>query len=78
MPLSETTRTFWDKVVSAHGLRRWYDERRAALANLDLGADCVRHARMFFDRSDYYLASAVPGTFAIEPASKMVDPLARD
>ncbi|RVA74308.1 nucleotidyl transferase AbiEii/AbiGii toxin family protein, partial [Mesorhizobium sp. M7A.F.Ca.CA.001.11.2.1] len=51
---------------------------RAAIANLDLGADCVRHALMFFDRPDYDLASAVPGTFAIEPATKMVDALARD
>lgn len=100
----EATRTFWDKVVIAHGLRRWYERRgelrqegqrvsrhyydlhclmqsetgKAALADLDLGADCVRHARMFFDRPDYDLASAVPGSFAIEPAPKMVDALARD
>lgn len=100
----EATRTFWDKVAIAHGLRRWYERRvelrqegqrvsrhyydlhclmqsdtgKAALADLDLGADCVRHARMFFDRPDYDLASAVPGTFAIEPAPKMADALARD
>lgn len=87
----EATRTFWDKVVIAHGLRRWYERRgelrqegqrvsrhyydlhcllgsetgKAALGDLDLGADCVRHARMFFDRPDYDLASAVPGSFAI-------------
>lgn len=23
----EATRTFWDKVVIAHGLRRWYERR---------------------------------------------------
>ena len=66
----EATRTFWDKVVIAHGLRRWYERRgvlrqegqrvsrhyydlhcllgsevgKAALADRDLGADCVRHA----------------------------------
>lgn len=100
----EATRTFWDKVVIAHGLRRWYERHgelrqegqrvsrhyydlhclmqseigKAALADLDLGADCVRHARMFFDRPDYDLASAVPGTFAIEPAPKMIDALVRD
>lgn len=100
----EATRTFWDKVVIAHGLRRWYERRgelrqegqrvsrhyydlhclmqsetgKAALADLELGADCVRHARMFFDRPDYDLASAVTGSFAIEPAPKMVDALARD
>jgi hypothetical protein len=100
----EATRTFWDKVVIAHGLRRWYERRgqlrqegqrvsrhyydlhcllgsetgKAALADLNLGADCVRHARMFFDRPDYDLASAVPGSFAIAPTPKMVDALARD
>ena len=100
----EATRTFWDKVVIAHGLRRWFERRgelrqegqrvsrhyydlhsllqsetgTAALADLDLGADCVRHARMFFDRPDYDLASAAPGSFAIEPSPKMVDALARD
>ena len=100
----EATRTFWDKVVIAHGLRRWYERRgvlrqegervsrhyydlhcllspevgKAALADRDLGADCVRHARMFFDRPDYDLASAVPGAFAIAPAGGMVDALRRD
>ncbi|MER9018283.1 nucleotidyl transferase AbiEii/AbiGii toxin family protein [Mesorhizobium sp. M0898] len=100
----EATRTFWDKVVIAHGLRRWYERRgelrqegqrvsrhyydlhcllgsetgKAALGDLVLGADCVRHARMFFDRPDYDLASAVPGSFAIAAAPKMVDALARD
>jgi len=100
----EATRTLWDKVVIAHGLRRWYERRgvlrqegqrvsrhyydlhcllgseagRTALTDRDLGADCVRHARMFFDRPDYDLASAAPGTFAITPAGGMVDALGRD
>ena len=100
----EPGRTFWDKIVIAHGLRRWYERRgilrhegqrvsrhyydlhcllrsniaKAALDNIDLGADCVRHARMFFDRPDYDLASAVPGRFAIAPAPNMVDALRRD
>ncbi|RWC94621.1 MAG: nucleotidyl transferase AbiEii/AbiGii toxin family protein [Mesorhizobium sp.] len=100
----EATRTFWDKVVIAHGLRRWYERRgelrqegqrvsrhyydlhcllgsetgKVALGDLDLGTDCVRHARMFFDRPDYDLASAVPGSFAIAPAPMMVDALKRD
>lgn len=100
----EATRTFWDKVVIAHGLRRWYERRgelrqegqrvsrhyydlhcllqseagKAALSDLGLGADCVRHARMFFDRPDYDLVSAVPGGFAITPIARMVDALARD
>lgn len=93
----EATRTFWDKVVIAHGLRRWYERRgvlrqegqrvsrhyydlhclfgseagKVALADSDLGADCVRHARMFFDRPDYDLASAAAGTFAITPSKGM-------
>ena len=100
----EATRTFWDKVVIAHGLHRWYERRgelrqegqrvsrhyydlhcllrsetgKAALADLNLGADCVRHARMFFDRPDYDLASAVPGSFVIAPTPKMEAALARD
>jgi hypothetical protein len=100
----EASRTLWDKVVIAHGLRRWYERRgvlrqegqrvsrhyydlhcllgseagKAALADRDLGADCVRHARMFFDRPDYDLASAAPGTFAIAPAGGMIDALGRD
>ncbi len=100
----EATRTFWDKMVIAYGLRRWYERRgvlrqegqrvsrhyydmhcllasavgKAALADRDLGADCVRHARMFFDRPDYDLASAAPGTFAIAPIGGMIDALRRD
>ncbi|RWO03234.1 MAG: nucleotidyl transferase AbiEii/AbiGii toxin family protein, partial [Mesorhizobium sp.] len=54
------------------------DTGKAALADLNLGADCVRHARMFFDRPGYDLASAVPGSFAIEPVPGMIDALARD
>jgi hypothetical protein len=97
-------RTFWDKVVIVHGLRRWYERRgvlrqegqrvsrhyydlhcliasdigRTALANLELAADCVRHARMFFNRPDYDLASAAPGSFAIAPMGGMIDALRRD
>ena len=33
---------------------------------------------MFFDRPDYDLASAIPGTFAITPINGMVDALRRD
>ncbi len=100
----DAARTFWDKVVIAHGLRRWHERRgvlrqegqrvsrhyydlhclfhseigKRALANQDLGADCVRHARMFFDRLDYDLSSAAPGTYAITPTEAMVDALTRD
>ena len=100
----EPGRTLWDKIVIAHGLRRWHERRgilrhegqrisrhyydlhcllgstvgNAALEDIDLGADCVRHARMFFDRPDFDLASAAPGTFAIAPTGGMVDALRRD
>lgn len=81
----EATRTFWDKVVIAHGLRRWYERRgelrQAGQRVRGITTTCTvscSHARMFCDRADYDLASAVPGTFAIEPAPKMVDALARD
>lgn len=100
----EAGRTFWDKVVIVHGLRRWYERRgvlrqagqrvsrhyydlhcllasavgRAALAQPDLGMDCVRHARMFFDRPDYDLASAAPGSFAVAPIDGMIEALNRD
>ncbi len=97
-------RTFWDKVVILHGLRRWHDKRgelrgggqrvsrhyydlhrlmetevgRRAVSNIALGADCVAHARMFFDRPDYDLASARAPSFAVLPHDGMVDALRRD
>lgn len=100
----DAARTFWDKVVITHGLRRWYERRgvlrqegqrvsrhyydlhclfesalgKAAVESPKLGADCVRHARMFFDRPDYDLASATVGSFAIAPSHTMIDALARD
>lgn len=100
----EPTRTFWDKIVIVHGLRRWFERRgalrqegqrvsrhyydlhcllrsdvgRAALEGRGLATDCVRHARLFFDRPDFDLASARPGSFAIAPVAGMIDALSRD
>ena len=96
-------RTFWDKVVILHGLRRWYDIRGElrqegqrisrhyydlhrllasdvadAAADLALGEDCILHARMFFNRPDFDLASAAPGSFALVPAGDMLDRLRGD
>lgn len=97
-------RTFWDKVVILHGLRRWFDKRHelrgggqrvsrhyydlhrlatatvgaAAIGETALGADCVAHARMFFNRPDFDLASAVPGSFALAPHDAMIDQLRVD
>ena len=33
---------------------------------------------MFFDRSDYDLGSAIPGSFAVAPTGAMIDALSRD
>jgi hypothetical protein len=100
----QAVRSFWDKAVIAHGLRRWYEIRgevrqegqrisrhyydlhclhnspvgAVALADRNLARDCVRHARMFFNRPDFDLASAQPGTWAIEPSSEMLDRLRVD
>jgi hypothetical protein len=97
-------RTFWDKIVILHGLRRWFDKRgelrgggqrvsrhyydlhqlaatpvgAAALAETELGADCVAHARMFFNRPDFDLASAVSGSFALAPHDAMIEQLRVD
>ncbi len=97
-------RTFWDKVVILHGLRRWFDNRgelkgngqrvsrhyydlhqllasdagQRALKDRELGTDCVAHARMFFNRPAFDLATATPPTFSLRPESKMLDDLSRD
>ena len=97
-------RTFWDKVVILHGLRRWFDKRgelrgggqrvsrhyydlhqlaaapvgAAAIAESALGADCGAHARMFFNRPDFDLASAAPGSFALAPHNAMIEQLRLD
>jgi hypothetical protein len=97
-------RTFWDKVVILHGLRRWWERRgelkgggqrvsrhyydvyrllqsdigRKAADDRTMAADCVRHALMFFNRPDFDLASAVPGTFALTPHDQMLTDLRRD
>lgn len=97
-------RTFWDKVIILHGLRRWFERRgvlrggghrisrhyydvyqllelpigKRATADPALGADCVRHASMFFNSPDLDLATATPGTFSLSPSDAMIADLARD
>jgi len=66
--------------------RHYYDLHRLlsenvaakALADADLGRDCVRHARMFFNSPDLKLATAEPGSFLLSPTDPMLDPLRRD
>jgi len=66
--------------------RHYYDQyrlldsdagRKAAL-DIDLAADCVRHARIFFNSPDLNLAAAVSGSFTISPNRDMAAVLARD
>lgn len=49
-----------------------------AAENLGLGADCVNHAQMFFNRPDFDLASARPPNFVLTPEGNMYDELKRD
>ena len=98
MTTVDPSRTFWDKVVILHGLRRWWDRRgelkgggqrvsrhyydvyrllasetgQKATGNMEMAEDCVRHARMFFNRPDLDLASAIPGSFALTPHDGML------
>jgi hypothetical protein len=51
---------------------------KAATKDAALGADCVAHARMFFNRPDFDLASAQPPHFALCPNGAMVDDLRQD
>jgi len=54
------------------------DTRDQALADPELGAECVRHARMFFNRPPFNLDTATPGSFALTPVDKMREALRRD
>lgn len=100
----DAERTFWDKVVILHGLRRWYELKdvlkgggnrisrhyydlyelmlapigQAAIANGAPGADCVAHARMFFNRPAFDLASAAPPTFVLMPEGDIYAALKQD
>ena len=66
--------------------RHYYDLYRltgdpvgaAAIAKTALGADCVAHARMFFNRPDFDLASAASGSFALAPHDAMIEQLRVD
>jgi hypothetical protein len=66
--------------------RHYYDLHRlagdpvgeAAIAETALGADCVAHARMFFNRPDFDLASAAHGSLALAPHDAMIEQLRVD
>jgi len=50
----------------------------AALADPELGEDCVDHARMFFNSPALGLGLAVPGNFTLLPTKPMIEALTRD
>ncbi len=52
--------------------------RQHALQHLELAIDCSHHARMFFNRPDFGLQNAVPGSFVLTPAPGMLAALRRD
>lgn len=66
--------------------RHYYDVHRVfqsklgvrAVADPALGADCVAHAKMFFNSPDLGLDGATRGTFSLRPTSQMIDDLRRD
>lgn len=66
--------------------RHYYDVHRMmaapvgekALVDDALVDDCVRHARMFFHRSNTGLDVAKRGTFRLRPTPAMLDPLRQD
>jgi hypothetical protein len=66
--------------------RHYYDVYRLledadgqrALNDRELGHDCARHARMFFNRPDLNLDAAVDGDFTPAPSDPMLDALERD
>jgi hypothetical protein len=60
-----------------HSLLRSADGERY-ISNPAMGADCVRHARIFFNRPDFDLASATAGTFALVPHNGMEANLEQD
>lgn len=66
--------------------RHYYDAHRllesdigkTACVNDTLIEDCIRHARMFFHRSNTGLECAERGRFRLQPTKAMLDPLRRD
>jgi hypothetical protein len=54
------------------------DLGKRAAKDLELGADCVAHARMFFNRPAFDLGSAHPPSFVLTPEGDMYEELRRD
>jgi Nucleotidyl transferase AbiEii toxin, Type IV TA system len=84
-------RRWWDRRGDLRGggqrvSRHYYDvhsllasETEEGFANDSrMAADCVQHARMFFNRPDFDLAAAVPGSYALVPHDDMLANLEQD
>jgi hypothetical protein len=84
-------RRWWEKRGELRGngqrvSRHYYDVFRLLtsdsgpnfVADIALADACVRHARMFFNRRDFDLATARPGTFALVPHDDMLANLETD
>jgi hypothetical protein len=54
------------------------DTGKAAVADLELGADCVAHAKSFFNRPDFNLDTAALGSFSLVPPDEMAAQLIAD
>ena len=51
---------------------------RLAIGDMQMAADCADHARLFFNRPDFDLETAMPGTFTLAPHDGMIGDLRRD
>ena len=54
------------------------DKGKAAVADLELGRDCVAHAKTFFNRPAFNLDTAKPGSFSLVPTEDMAARLIGD
>ncbi|MGH9566280.1 MAG: nucleotidyl transferase AbiEii/AbiGii toxin family protein [Candidatus Angelobacter sp.] len=84
-------RRWWDRRGELRGggqrvSRHYYDVHSLLISDngenfvrdAAMAADCVRHARMFFNRPDFDLATAAPGSYALAPHDDMLANLERD
>jgi hypothetical protein len=84
-------RRWWDRRGELRGggqrvSRHYYDAHRLLASETGEGfvsdggmaADCVQHARMFFNRPDFDLAAAAPGSYALVPHNDMLPNLEQD
>jgi hypothetical protein len=84
-------RRWWDRRGELRGggqrvSRHYHDVHRLLasetgegfISDSGMAADCVRHARMFFNRPDFDLVAAAPGSYALVPHDEMLTNLEQD